>query len=694
MNGRSDRLHRLRVVGWIAVVATLVGVTAATASAATGSRGVVTRAESALQGPQRDVRYAIERPLCATQAAPGHVTCYAMRRVTVAAGTPGARPYVADATPGLGPAGGYTPDDLAIAYDFNPAVARSSQTVAVVNWYDDPHIAQDLGAFDSHYGLPAETSTSFRKVNQTGAKSPLPSTSSGTHTAGETAMDVESVRSVCHTCHILLVEATTSAKANIAAAELTAVRLGATEVSNSFGSSEGGESSAMLAAFDQPGVVITAATGDDGWFFWDNANNTSGASGEAPAFPASDPHVVSVGGTSLALNNDASIALQEVWNENGADDQAGLTAGAALGAGGGGCSTEFTAPAWQSSYPGYASADCGGKRLSADVSMVSDPETGFDIYDTWGTGDTGWLTAGGTSLASPIVAAMWALAGGPGQAVYPAKSLYENALHQPTLVYDVTQGGNGFCGGASTLDCGNAAFDDFGGTTHNPNGLGAGDVDCSFARNPDPTDPVSAPAASSECNATVGFDGPTGVGTPNGAALFASTSPTASVTHSKTLSLHKPASFVAHATERLTGASVTTYEFVWGDGKHTSSHSATIAHTYTKKGTYRVELLVTDNAGQQSLARSTVTVGKALTLKFSRPSKVKHHHKAAFHARGTDPNTGGVVKKITWHWGDGHTSTGASAKHTWKKAGTYTVKITLHDNTGVTTTFTKKIKVG
>src|SRR5262249_30626480 len=143
-------------------------------------------------------------PLC-DRAEPGEMQCFAVKRVDVPAGTKGAYRYVIPSGRTAGPAGGYTPHDLATAYGFHPNVNRSHQTVAIVDWYDAPHVRADLNRFDKRYGLPHETPKSFRKVNQRGRIAPLPRANrSG---SVEIALDVEAVRAVCHPCRIVLVEA-------------------------------------------------------------------------------------------------------------------------------------------------------------------------------------------------------------------------------------------------------------------------------------------------------------------------------------------------------------------------------------------------------------------------------------------------------------------------------------------------------
>jgi PKD domain len=327
------------------------------------------------------------------------------------------------------------------------------------------------------------------------------------------------------------------------------------------------------------------------------------------------------------------------------------------------------------------------------VSALADPETGFDVYDTWGSGDHGWITVGGTSLSSPLVSAMFALAGGSGGAAYPARSIYENVSLRPTSAYDVTDGGNGFCAGDTTTSCGNFVFDTFAGGHTSPNALGAGLVDCSFPRNG--SDPSSPPAASPECNATTGYDGPTGVGTPNGVRLLTSTSPAVSLSRPATIRLHHPETFTAHATELVSGQHISEVAFTWGDGHTSNGTGLTRTHTYTKRGHYVVVLVVTDSLGQQSVTHTSVTVGEPVKLKlvWSGSKSAKHGHTVKFQAKTTDPNTGGRVTKVSWSWGDGHASTGTRASHIWRSAGTYRVIITVKDNTGVTTKFVSKTRI-
>ncbi len=606
------------------IVSVSVAVVALTAfSPAQGASGTAGRAHPIAVPSSTASQYAINRRICPQSSKPHTMSCFAMERVPVAKGTPGAyrlsprRGLASDARVSgctgtdpiaLGPAGGYTPADLAAAYKYNARIARPHQVVGIVDWYDNPNARRNLNSFDACYGLPTETGSSFRKVNQNGKTSPLPRRDA--NSGVEITLDIQSVRAVCHTCRILLVEAKGPADSDLAAAENRAVAMGATEISNSFGEPEGSVRPSVLAAYNHPGVVITASTGDDGWFGWDFANNKKGTSRSRANFPSTDPNVVAVGGTAILLNNNGSRSEEAVWNENGVDDNVGLNKAHSQGAGGGGCSKRYTAKAWQSAYPGYNAARCHGKRLAADISAIADPSTGLDIYDTFG--QRGWMTVGGTSLASPVTAALFALAGGSGGAAYPSSSLYVNAHRSASSVFDVVPtsdgfaSGNSFCGGDSTLNCGNFVYNNFGNQTHNPNALGGAIVDCSFPRNN--TDPSGPPPRDSECNTVNGLDGPTGLGTPNSLQLFRSTAPTVSLAAPATAKRRASTSFKATAHERLSGIHVNSYAYTFGDGHSSTSGSPTAHHAFARAGTYNVTLKVTDSAHQVVIVRHKVRI--------------------------------------------------------------------------------------
>jgi hypothetical protein len=407
---------------------------------------------------------------------------------------------------------GLRPADLRSGYQL-PSSPPSTQTIAIVDAYNDPTAEQDLKAYSEEFGLPQCTAANgcFRQVNQEGASSPLPfpktlqdlenarKGSAGERKkakeaegwALEISLDIEAAHGVCPPCQILLVEAASPTNGNLFAAENSAA-LGADEISNSWGGPESGQD---FAAMNHPGVVITASSGDDGYREW--LSFAPGASGFVE-YPASSRHVVAVGGTRLALTAQGAWNGETVWNDGG--EELGERTG--FGAGGGGCSDSLTAPAWQQGLPNWSAVGCGSGRAIADVSAVADPYTGFAVHDSMGNEcsqgpepSKHWCTVGGTSLASPIVAAAFALAGGSHGVEYPAQTLYENAAALPSALHDVVSGSNGEC--------------------DEPPNPQSGASSCTAAE-----EAAASCSSAAICLAGSGYDGPTGVGTPAGIGAF------------------------------------------------------------------------------------------------------------------------------------------------------------------------------
>ncbi len=384
---------------------------------------------------------------------------------------------------------GLRPADLQAAYSLATLSAPTPQTVAIVAAFDDPTAVKDLKHYDETFGLPACNTHDkcLQQVNQKGEKSPLPKTEGGW--AQEISIDIEATHAVCQNCHILLVEAEEDTIADLEAAEDTAAADGANEISNSWVQPEPSSDS---AAFDHRGVVITAGSGDEGYLNWVPGSPEAGHIG----YPASSPHVVAVGGT--RLEEVEGKWTSSIWNGFGIEHEKGAT--------GGGCSEHFEAPYWQRELTDWANVGCEGRRAVADISAVGDPFTGMAIYDSTpleaeGT-RPGWQTLGGTSLASPVIAAMFALAGGDHanggpEVEYPARTLYENAALTRASVYDIESGSNGSCLHRAVEEDGR-----------------------------EPCTPGEEAVICHEhaiCLAGAGYDGPSGVGTPAGIGVFQAT---------------------------------------------------------------------------------------------------------------------------------------------------------------------------
>jgi subtilase family serine protease len=151
--------------------------------------------------------------------------------------------------------------------------------------------------------------------------------------------------------------------------------------------------------------------------------------------------VTAVGGTSLTKASNTRGWSETAWNGAGS-----------------GCSTVYAKPSWQTD------ALCA-KRTVADVSAIADPNTGVAVYGPTTSRRSGWMVFGGTSVASPLIAGIYAVQG--GTATYGS-----DPYSHTSALFDVTSGSNGSCGGTYL------------------------------------------------CTAGTGYDGPTGLGTPNGTSAF------------------------------------------------------------------------------------------------------------------------------------------------------------------------------
>jgi hypothetical protein len=366
---------------------------------------------------------------CASALVAGHKSCFALKRNGVHA----AATASAAVTPNAIPAGvGYGPVQLQAAYNLTSTSASNGagRTIAVVDAYDYPNAAADLAAYRSAAGLPAAT---FTKVNQNGAASPLPAAApSGDDWTLEAALDLDMASAICPLCSLVLVEAQDDSGTGLYVAQNAAASL-AGYISNSWGGTEDATAPTLDSTYftHASGIVTTASAGDSGY---------------GVSYPATSPKVVSVGGTSLVTASNARGWSETVWGS------------AAGGEGtGSGCSGVEARPSWQSFLTSCAD------RVDNDVAADADPNTGVAVYDT-SNGNTGWNEVGGTSASSPMLAAMYALAGNAGAT--PAQDIYQHASN----FNDVTAGSDGSC------------------------------------------------SPSILCTAGVGYDGPTGYGTPNGIA--------------------------------------------------------------------------------------------------------------------------------------------------------------------------------
>jgi subtilase family serine protease len=451
-----------------------------------------------------------------------------------------AHPTAQTVRPNAIPAGnGYGPSTFQAAYGLTAASASdgSGTTVAVVDAYNDPTAASDLATYRSAAGLPALTAGQFTVYNQNGATSPLPATAPASDDwTLEEALDVDMVSAICPLCKIDLVEATNDSGTGLYVAENSAATtLGAKYISNSWG---GSESSTDLTYdseyFGHSGTVYTASAGD-------------GAYSAGVIYPATSPNVVGVGGTSLSTASNSRGYSESVWKTS-------TTEGT-----GSGCSSNEPRPSWQSAVSVLAAA-CSHK-VDNDVAADADPATGAAVYDTT-NGNGGWNEVGGTSQSSPIIAAVFALAGNNGNGGNnAADSIY---THTGNL-FDVTTGNNGTC---------------------SPTIL---------------------------CTAATGWDGPTGWGTPNGLTAFQSTSTTGNtvtVTNpgSQTGTVGTAASLQIHASDSASGQTLTYSATGLPAGLSINSSTGLISGTPTTANTYNVTVTARDTTGATGSASFTWTI--------------------------------------------------------------------------------------
>jgi Subtilase family len=297
----------------------------------------------------------------------------------------------------------YCASDLQAAYGLS-AIAKNAgrgSIVAVVDAYGYPNASADLAVYRKSMGLPACTVATgcLKIVNQSGQAGPLPKPNSDPSDdwRPEEALDLDMVSAICPNCKIVLVQTNTNRASDLAAGVNAAVGRGAIAISNSY---SGMEEDAANSAYQHSGRAITASAGD---------------SGTGPRAPCSYAGVVCVGGTSLLATSFGRGWSERAWRLTGS-----------------GCSAFVSKPQWQ------RQKGCP-KRAEADISAVADPSTGVAFYES---AAGGWMQIGGTSVSSPIVAAVFALGPSAGRANAPQWIWRHGGS---SAYHDVTSGSNGEC---------------------------------------------------------------------------------------------------------------------------------------------------------------------------------------------------------------------------------------------------------
>ena len=353
---------------------------------------------------------------------PGHAQCAAL----ILDGAP-----IQDG--GSGPNGGFTPAQLQAAYNLPSASKGSGQIVAIVLAYDNAEAASNLAYYRSYFGLPP---ANFYKFNQYGQQYSYPENckNSPDNWCIEFSLDPQMVSASCPNCTIYLVEANSDSAADLEAAEAEAVTLGAHIVSNSWVWTCPPECF-KDSYFDSPGVVYLAAAGDWGY---------------AAYQPMEFSSVVSVGGTHLVQGGGKRGWTETVWGG----------AGFAPWGTGGAC-TDQPKPSWQHD-PGC------NFRTANDVAAIGDPFTGPAVYNS------GWSIDGGTSVGTPLLAGVFALAGNAASQ-NGGKTFWETKHQRPDDLNPVLRGSNGYCSPTYLCVDGTHEYKNYGGPTGwgTPNGIAA-----------------------------------------------------------------------------------------------------------------------------------------------------------------------------------------------------------------------------
>jgi kumamolisin len=245
-----------------------------------------------------------------------------------------------------------------------------SKIVAIVDAYDDPTAANDLGVYSQEYGLPAVTGNNFEVVYASGTKPQQDPTGDW---EVEESLDMEMVHALAPDAKIVLVEAKSNGNADLIEANKVASALvaggGGGEVSNSWGESEFVGEKKFEKDFTGANVVFLAAAGDKPGTWW----------------PSVLTNVISVGGTSINRDQNGNFVSQTTWASTG-----------------GGRSTYVKTPPYQSDVTKIV----GKTRGTPDVGLIANPETGIWVYDStpYEGHVLSWSIWGGTSVATPVIA--------------------------------------------------------------------------------------------------------------------------------------------------------------------------------------------------------------------------------------------------------------------------------------------------
>ena len=366
---------------------------------------------------------------------------------------------------------GYSATDLETAYHLpaNPAIGANG-TIAIIDAGAYPTLESDLAVYRAQFNLPACTVASgcLTITDMHGGPPLTPATDflgqlEEENVAVETSLDMEMASAACPGCKLVEIQIPTGdAFPNFDQASLDAAMADfGTAVNRA--ATDGSSSVSMSYQYPSDTTVEFGQTGLELFHPGMAVLASSGDGGFEgnlhTGWPQNLPWVTSVGGTSLfAANAAGTVFSQTAWSGAGS-----------------GCETDLPAAIGQ---PPSVSAACGGHRASSDVSAVADPATGPAVYDTYAPASgqpLNWFVVGGTSVSSPFVAGIYARGGHTSQVI------------GPNTIYTAPKG----------------AF-----------------TDVKLGQNAPTNGCQSVGAPVQVCQAGTGWDGPTGVGSPNGLSGF------------------------------------------------------------------------------------------------------------------------------------------------------------------------------
>ncbi|MEV5529144.1 S53 family peptidase [Streptomyces prunicolor] len=324
----------------------------------------------------------------------------------------------AKVNPHNGPGGGYTPAQIKGGYNVSSTYTGSGQKIALLEF--DGFAQSNITKYDTNYSLGSPTPTVSKVDGGSGALG---------DGQVEVELDIEVLHAIAPKANVTVFEGPNSDAGEVDTYQAI-VDSGIPTTSISWGASESQRTTSNINAVDAvfkagaaEGLGFYAASGDDG-------SDDAGDGTTTVDYPASDPYVTGVGGTTLTVTSANAWSKETAWS-----------------GGGGGKSSVFKIPSWQTAVQKTAG---GGYRQVPDVSALANPSPGVSIYS-----QGSWGTVGGTSAAAPEWAAFGALYNQRAAAAGKANLGFANpALYTAsgTGFHDITSGSNGAYSAATGWD--------------------------------------------------------------------------------------------------------------------------------------------------------------------------------------------------------------------------------------------------